>query len=516
MQRLNTDYCTIGKDNCVLRWQMDCLATDKFSVGAYVMYADGERCLDIDGMYDYLPATPGSMSSINTRTHRTEDTKTWAVNINAGQKLGKASVGYSFDYYNMNMRDGRHSLSYETFKGSSNGDVIENDSAAFDYRNRIDQNVDNYSAKVDVICGGIKAGGKFLYTRSSLNLAYSGTGSAYNSVSFTYNERVAAVYAEYNRAVGSKWALNIGGRYEHTWTKGRNRPKEYGNDSEYGRFFPSLSVDFVQNKAHSFNGSISSRITRPNIISLNPNRVWKDVNHLSFGNQSLKPSYMYKASVGYTFKSMLNVDIYYAYEPDRVDVLSGVDRQVTVSTWDNVTDGHSVGLNSFFCFDKVRWMTATLMQGVMYAKTVRPAKEVTQGIVRQNMYSRVENVSYTATMNTSFYFDRKRKWVAGINATYCSAQKDVAKKIEARYSVDAGVKYRFWNDKMNIALDCRNLLAANLKGTEYLGTTSMDFNNKFNYRKILLTVSYNWGVSNRHRQQRHESDEMQERMVNDF
>lgn len=516
--RHGTDNGRISKDNYSLRWQADYQASDKLNLGTYVMYADGERRLAIDGLYDFQPKTPLSVSNIETQTRRQEDTKTWAVNVNAGFKNQETGlkVDCNLDYYRMRMNDARHSLGNDILIGKSLTEIMRSDTTDFNYRNHIAQDIDNYSAKVDVSYACFRFGGQYAYTRSHLNLDYSGSSVTYDKVSATYDERVLAGYLEYGRRFGSAWSVNLGGRYEHTWTKSENRPTPYDNNTDYGKLFPSLRVGYNPNQSHAFSWSLSSRITRPNIINLNPNRVWKDVNHVSFGNHNLKPSYLYKAMMGYTYKGVLSFDLYYTYEPDRIDAVYSVDKQVTTTSWDNITDEHNLGINSFYYFDRLRWMNATLMQGVWYSKTIRSEKQTVLGVVRKYMHPEVESFSYVGMLQATFFFDRDRKWMASLQATYSSPEKDVTKSLNARYMVDVGLQYRFWKDRLTLGLTCRNLLASRIKGTEYLGTTEMDFDNKFNYRQLRLSLTYNWGARLRHNQRHYESDDMQQRVVNDF
>lgn len=518
--RQYTDKKRISKDNYSLRWQMDYKASDKLNLGTYVMYADGKRHLGMDGLYDFLQKKPFSVSSIDTRTLRQEDTKSWAMNLYAEQKLGEghAEIDYNLDYYRMKLGDTRHSVSDNTLIGNSINDFHRSDTIDFDYQNQISLTVDNYSAKVDVCYGGFRLGSQYAYTRSQQNLDYSGVKSntPYEHVSATYDEQILAGYVEYMRKYGNAWSLNLGGRYEHTWTKGKNMPMADGTQTDYGKLFPSLHVGYNPNLSHTFHLSLCNRITRPNFINLNPNWVWQDVNHISFGNQRLKPSYLYKAIMGYTYKGVLSFDLYYAYQPNRVDAIYHVENQRTVNSWDNITDEYDFGINSIWCFDQLSWMTATLLQGVSYVRTVRPEKEIGQGIVRHYLYSKVRNISYTCTLQASFFFDHERKWIANLNATYHSQEKNVARALKSRYMVDVGLQHQFWKDRLTLGLSCRNLFASRLKGTEYLGTTTMDFDNKFNYRQLRLTLTYNWGARLRHDRCHYESDEMQKRIVNDF
>ncbi len=518
IQRLNTDNGHIRKNNYAFHWQMDYQLSRMFNLCAYVMYMDGERRLGIDGKYDYHPVSPCSLTSINTQTLRKEDTKTWAVNVNAVQKTGEGGVRieYNLDYYRMRMGDGRHSFTYETYTDYTLDHFVRSDTASFDYTNNITQDIDNYSAKVDVSYDGFKIGSQYVFTRSHLDLVYSGIEKPYSYVLNNYDEQVLAGYAEYGRRIGNTCSLNAGVRYEHTWTKGSNSLPVYDSKSSYGKFFPSLHVGYNPDDSHAFNWSISSRITRPNVINLNPNMVWKDVNHASFGNQNLKPTYLYKTMIGYSYKSMLSLDLYYTYQPDRVDAVYDVTDYRTICSWDNITDVRKTGINTFCRYDKFRWLTAVWIQEIWYSKTNRKEKEIYPGIIRKNMFSRVEGVSFSERLQTTIFFDHDRRWTSNMDVRYISSEKDVSKKIDARYTMDVGIRYHFCKERMTASLTCRNLFSSPIKGTEYLGTTMMSFNNKYNYRTIYLTFTYQWGASMKHSQRRYESDEMRERVVNDF
>ncbi|MBR6945133.1 MAG: TonB-dependent receptor [Prevotella sp.] len=518
IQRINTDNGHIKKDNYAFHWQMDYQLSRMLNLGAYVMYMDGERRLNIDGTYDYLPVSSGSLSSFNAQTLRKEDTKTWAVNVNAVQKTGEggAKIEYNLDYYRMRMGDGRHSFTYETYADNIPDHFVRSDTASFDYTNNIAQDIDNYSAKMDVSYAGFKIGSQYVFTRSHLDLVYSGIGMPYSHVLSNYDEQVLAGYAEYGRRIGNTWSLNAGGRYEHTWTKGNNNPSVYDSKSSYGKFFPSLHVEYNPDDSHAFYWSISSRITRPNVINLNPNMVWKDVNHASFGNQNLKPTYLYKTMIGYSYKGMLNMDLYYTYQPDRIDAVYDVTYQRTISSWDNITDVRKTGINTLFRYDKPRWLTALWIQEIWYSKTSRKAKEIYPGIIRKNLYSRVEGVSFSERLQATIFFDHGRRWTSNIDVRYISSESDVSRKIDARYTMDVGIRYRFCKERLTASLTCQNLFSSSIKGTEYLSTTMMAFNNKFNYRTIYLTFTYQWGARMKHSRHRYESDEMRERVVNDF
>ena len=498
--RDNIDNGHIRKNNYSARWQIDYDASDRLNIGAYAMISDGNRQLDIDGNY----IKRSSIQSVDTsKTQRQEDTRTYALNVYASQKLNAegSKIDYSLDYYHMKMGDDRMSEAYYTY----NEYWLEK----FIYQNAITQYVTSYSAKMDANVGKCKFGSQYTFTRSNRDLTFSWAPDYEQWSNFVYDEQVLSAYAEYSGKLGNSLSFNLGGRYEQTWTKGHRLSKtdDASHHTQYGRFFPSLSIGY-QHRDHSLNWSLSSRITRPNIINVNPDTLCNDIYHNTWGNPDLKPTYLYKAMMGYTYKGVLSFDLYYAYEPNRmtqVSLISGM--EATFSTWDNVVDQHSLGINSFYYFDRLKWMNAILMQSVCWSRTTGDG---------QRTLTDIEGWSYTGVLQTSFFFDRDRKWTANLNVTYSSPEKDVTKTLDARYMIDAGLQYRFWKDRLTVGLTCRNLFASRIKGTEYLGTTAMDFDNKFNYRQFRLTLTYNWGAKLRHDQRRYESDEMQERIVNDF
>ena len=499
-QRDNIDNGHIRKNNYSARWQIDYDASEHLNIGAYAMISDGNRKLDIDGKYAKEGYIQGNDTS---ETRRHEDTRNYALNVYATQKLNDegSRIDYSLDYYHMKMGDDRMSEALYNYTD----DYLEE----FIYQNTITQNVTSYSAKVDAKVGKFKFGSQYTFTRSKRDLTFSWAPDYEQWSNFVYDEQVLSAYAEYSGKLGNSLSFNLGGRYEQTWTKGHRLSKidDATHHTQYGRFFPSLSIGY-QHRDHSLNWSITSRITRPNIINVNPDTLCNDIYHSSWGNPDLKPTYLYKAMMGYTYKGMLSFDLYYAYEPNRmtqVSFISGM--ETSLSTWDNVVDQHILGINSSYYFDRLKWMNAILMQGVYWDRTVGNG---------QRTLPDVEGWSYTGILQTSFFFDRDRKWTANLNITYSSPEKDVTKALNARYMVDAGLQYRFWKDRMTLGLTCRNLLASRIKGTEYLGTTAMDFDNKFNYRQFRLTLTYNWGAKLRHDQRRYESDEMKERTKNDF
>ena len=503
--RENIDNGHIKNDNYTARWQIDYNASNRLNLGAYAMVSEGDRNLDVNGEYIYSIEDDFSSDVVNTETRRSEDTKTCALNANASHKLNDkgAKIDYNLDYYHMSMGDNRKSEALNVLSGNTPDD--------FYYQNDIAQTVSNYSAKIDANISNFLFGTQYSLTRSRRKLVYSWTPDYHQTSDFVYDEQVLSAYTEYNGKLGEKLSFNIGGRYERTWTTG-HRMANSGYDavhhSQYDRLFPSLSMGYKPNHNHSLNLSLSSRITRPNIINVNPDTLCNDAYHSTTGNPFLKPTYLYKVMMGYTYKGVLSFDLYYAFEPNRMAQVSCLGySHTTFVTWDNIVDEQIFGINSFYYFDRLRWLNAILMQGVYWSRTTG-----------DGLYTLLDmkGWSYTGVLQTSFFFDQDRRWTANFNFTFSSREKDVTKTLHARYMADLGLQYRFWKDCLTLGLTCRNLFASHIKGTEYLGNTVMDFDNTFNYRQLRLTLTYNWGARLKQNRRQYQSDEVKNRVVNDF
>ena len=87
---------------------------------------------------------------------------------------------------------------------------------------------------------------------------------------FTYDEKIAAAYVNFNTNIGKKTSVQTGLRMEHTQSVGHLLTTGQKTNREYTDFFPSV---FVQQKLHEdlyVTGSYSRRINRPNYGNLNP------------------------------------------------------------------------------------------------------------------------------------------------------------------------------------------------------------------------------------------------------
>ena len=375
------------------------------------------------------------------------------------------------------------------------------------------QNVDSYSGKIDAVLpwgkNQLNVGSHFSYTCNSRQLDYeTALLPDKQSDHFDYKEYVWALYAEYRRKFSDIWSMNLGVRMESTWTKGENRTVNEVHDDSYVRLFPSFLLGYNPNRRHSLNFSIINQVTRPNVNNVNPNVMQRDRYDIIVGNPYLKPSYLYKGNIGYTYNGLLSFDLFYAYQPDEMSNVVSIDGDMVRTTrWENCVDAHTLGVNSFYFFNKINWLSLTFMQGLYFSKTLSSS---TYTLPEEKAFN------YMAVVNMQFYFDAKRRFIGTLSGNFSSRQKTVKSDIKPLYRVDVALQYNCLNNKLNIGLMCRNLIASKIRGREYANGAIMDFNNKFQYIMPRLSITYNWGARLRAKRHDFESEKMNRRVVNDF
>ncbi len=170
---------------------------------------------------------------------------------------------------------------------------------------------------------------------------------------FDYDEKVYALYAQYNRTLNEKWALSAGLRSETTDAQGDLTAfipelEEDPVELDYTDLFPSfgLTYSLVQGNTWAFN--IGRRINRPDYNVLNPFE-WQ-ISEISFskGNPNLQPEIVNNVELGYTLKWRYNFKLSYSITTNQITrLIAPDDRDVRAGfiNWDNLAEQRIVSFN---------------------------------------------------------------------------------------------------------------------------------------------------------------------------
>ena len=129
----------------------------------------------------------------------------------------------------------------------------------FDYSYLQNRKVDVFSSALDFTLPfekyKVTAGAKvsFTNTRNRINYDTSDPTLVQDDY-FHYKEQIYALYADYNRAFGKQFSMQLGLRMEHTRTTGISESENTTDKHDYTRLFPTLYFPFRHYTYNSASG----------------------------------------------------------------------------------------------------------------------------------------------------------------------------------------------------------------------------------------------------------------------
>ena len=98
--------------------------------------------------------------------------------------------------------------------------------------------------------------------------------NADESNEFLYKERTLAAYLSAKKLLTEKIQIQAGLRYEHTWTESNQLTQRQISRSHYGRFYPTLHLNWQLKDNQNLALAANWGIERPNFNDLNPFRIY--------------------------------------------------------------------------------------------------------------------------------------------------------------------------------------------------------------------------------------------------
>lgn len=379
----------------------------------------------------------------------------------------------------------------------------------FDYSYLQNRKVDVFSSALDFTLPfekyKVTAGAKvsFTNTRNRINYDTSDPTLVQDDY-FHYKEQIYALYADYNRAFGKQFSMQLGLRMEHTRTTGISESENTTDKHDYTRLFPTLYFLYSPDEQNALNLSLSNRISRPSQNMVNPFPFYQNKYTYARGKEDLKPSYTYNAELGYTFKNNLNISAFYSYSDDVFFQVVGLDPETNVSSflWDNFMETHSFGLNNSYTF-RTKWMQAYVKHGVNYSRTTSSAASTS---------AEEKGWAYNASLRNTFFLNPKKTFIGTLSGWFTSRQYSGVYLIKPTYGVSAGLLYRMLDNKLSLSLNVNNILISHSKLETVSNGVRMTTDNQFAFTGFRIGVSYTFGGDIRSKGQRNSNSDIQNRL----
>jgi len=214
----------------------------------------------------------------------------------------------------------------------------------------------------------LSTGVKYIYRNNhSKSEEYNDLGSGYalldsENGNYQHYNHIGAAYVEYAGSFGM-FSLKGGLRYEHTFVDVHfDNGSKY--NSNYDNLVPDLSLQYNLGATSNIGLTYNMRIFRPGINYLNPFIDRTFDNNISYGNPDIQPEKKHNVALkynSYSPKFMVSAAVNYRYGEGGIERyrLFGADPedasvQVIQTTYGNIVDSHSLGVNGFFNWNPVK------------------------------------------------------------------------------------------------------------------------------------------------------------------
>lgn len=414
--------------------------------------------------------------------------KTYTLSLNYNWKLD--TLGSSFNLIADYTNNDRNSIGNFASHYTDQQFVLLFDSI---YRNAAPVNISNYNTAANYVkvfknATQLKLGIKYTATNTANDVIYetllnnSYINDPERSNSFRYKEKIAALYAQYNFALG-KTKVQLGLRGENTDTKGFSITSVQLNNRNYFNLFPSIFLKRELNANNTISFNYGRRLDRPTFNSLNPFE-WRidDYTYIS-GNPYLKPQFTNSINLSYLYLSKYNLTLF-ASKTDGVfaQYLRDNDENGIVAnySWENLSSQQYIGANLYIPVTVAKWwsMVNNLM---LYRNIIK----FDSGESRRTIFSG------KTTQNMNLHQNLRLE----ISTVYQSKYNNSNQVFVPNYYIDLGLSQSFFNKKLSARALVTDIFDTNRSDYE-INTGSLRLLEKQKYltRRFSLQLLYNFSL----------------------
>lgn len=320
---------------------------------------------------------------------------------------------------------------------------------------------------------------------------------------FRYDSDIHALYVSYSGKINN-FGIQAGLRGEYTLTDAVTKYKNTGGEimfdtykTDYLDLFPSLFLSYSLPNNNEIQVNYTRRLRRPRGHMLNSFRNITDSTNISYGNPSLSPQYSNVFELNYIKTwglHTLTASAYYRGADNVFERITYMDEnEIMNTTWFNVTESKSIGVELVAknkLFNNILDLTTTV--NLYYFKL--------DGFEFYD--SRTGNLLATGDSEENFSWDARM--IANVKLPYdinlqvtgrYRSKRTVAQGYrKPSYSLDAGLRKSFLDNRLSVAVNARDLLDSRKRQSITIGDDfRQESSNSFIGRNIGITISYSFG-----------------------
>ncbi|WP_210486204.1 TonB-dependent receptor [Rufibacter aurantiacus] len=464
LQQQNSRNSNLNRNHNI-RFGADYQLTETQSLTGSVLYRNGIRENEGSTFYEFL-GQEGDLDSTSTRISQgSESRDLWEYSLSYRKTFAQEGRELTADaVFNHEYEPGEDAFSQYFFNPDGSPSAFR---PSLLQRNKALEREREFSLQADYVQpigekGKWEAGYRSTFERSDVDVQATDlnpeTGRFENSVGrtnhFLYDEWVHAVYGNYGNAI-QKFSYQLGARLEQTNIITDQITQSRRNHRDYLNLFPSLFLTYEFSEEQKVQTSYSRRINRPWSGQLNPFLDISDLYNQRQGNPNLNPEFTNSYEFNYLrfwTHVTATAGVFYRHMTDIVQPVRqllpgapGDERQITYTTFQNIGQGHSYGLELTGTATLTPWWRLN-MNASGFKYTIDGTE---QGLATNS------RLSWTSRLNSSFTLPYKTEVQLAVN--YRSPTATVQGERSAFFMTTLSARKEILKGKGNIILRVQDL-----------------------------------------------------------
>lgn len=461
------------------------LLSDRSKVGFIYDFGDGDQNMDIRNISEYKTSAKTD-SLLSTYAEHRQKSKTHMMNLYYDYKIDSLGRKLSFNV-NYFANDPTNEINFVTTNMTSQ--LSER------YRSFNGTKYKVWSAQSDLTLplqwATVETGLKLSIFDNKSDLRYykiddvpiilpGGTNL------FNYYESNYAAYFSAEKKISDQWTAKAGLRYEYSVIDGESPLTAEREKYNYGQLFPTAYVAYKPNNDNVFTISYSRRINRPFFRALNPNRWYTNPYTFAKGNPLLRPSYNNNIDFGYSFKSKLNLSLYYQRTSNAFSQLVTYVNTIKTIDYANMYNENNIGIDASYYDTFFKIWEVNVTANAYHTKSVNTIPQIV-GQKSFNFYYSINNtVSIDSSKNVQLFMNYSQM----LPGTFGNYRSD-------GYSMlNIGGKLSLMDKKMQINVFVEDVFKKAIsQGQSVYTDFIMKNRNYYDLRSFNISVNYSFGNS---------------------
>ena len=304
---------------------------------------------------------------------------------------------------------------------------------------------------------------------------------------YLYDENVYSAYGVFGQQFGKfKYQIGLRGEVANQTPQLVNENTDYSKT--YMNLFPSGHLRYNVSKITEVSLSYSRRINRPSSRTLNPFTNYSDPYNLRRGNPNLNSEYIDSYDLGISIEKKvitLSANIFYRHTEDVIQrVKRYYEDNTSATTWDNINESNSGGLELIVIVKPTKWWRNTLSWNGNYV-------EFKDNGTQTNWNNNGYNWSLKYTGRFDFW---KKTASIQLNGRFSAPRTTAQGKVEPWTYFDISGEKSFLDKKWTVGFRFSDVF--NTKGFKYtVDQTNVYQESEFKWltRRAYLTLTYKFG-----------------------